>query len=82
MEMQLDKIPKGFKVIAHTENSFSASIANQEKKFYGIQFHPEVIHRKRNRYFEKLFSKDQYGKSRLEYRKIYRHNHKGYSKTG
>ena len=39
-----DTLPKGFKVIAHTDNSFSASIANQEKKFYGIQFHPEVVH--------------------------------------
>ncbi|HET6799710.1 MAG TPA: glutamine-hydrolyzing GMP synthase, partial [Nitrososphaeraceae archaeon] len=28
-----DKLPKGFKVIAHTDNSFSASIANQQKKF-------------------------------------------------
>jgi GMP synthase (glutamine-hydrolysing) len=38
------KIPKGFKILAHTNNSFSAAIGNQERKFYGIQFHPEVIH--------------------------------------
>ncbi|HZC21250.1 MAG TPA: glutamine-hydrolyzing GMP synthase [Nitrososphaeraceae archaeon] len=39
-----EKIPKGFKILAHTNNSFSAAIGNQERKFYGIQFHPEVIH--------------------------------------
>ncbi len=39
-----EKTPSGFKVLAHTENSFAAAIGNQEKKFYGIQFHPEVVH--------------------------------------
>ncbi|HEY1211826.1 MAG TPA: glutamine-hydrolyzing GMP synthase [Nitrososphaera sp.] len=39
-----EKLPEGFKVLAHTENSFSAAIGNPEKKFYGIQFHPEVVH--------------------------------------
>src|ERR687897_365363 len=42
-----ESIPIGFKVLAHTESSFSAAIGNQEKKFYGIQFHPEVIHTER-----------------------------------
>src|SRR5215213_7262065 len=51
-----DKIPKGFKVIAHTENSFSASIANQKKKFYGIQFHPEVVHTEKGTEILKNFS--------------------------
>ena len=39
-----EKTPSGFKILAHTENSFAAAIGNQEKKFYGIQFHPEVVH--------------------------------------
>ena len=38
------KLPKGFKAIAETENSAYAAIENQEKKFYGLQFHPEVEH--------------------------------------
>jgi len=37
-------VPKGFEILGHTENSFSAAIANREKKLYGIQFHPEVAH--------------------------------------
>ena len=49
-------IPADFKVLAHTENSFSAAIGNKEKKFYGIQFHPEVIHTERGFDILKNFS--------------------------
>ena len=38
------KIPKGFKKIASSDNSKFAIIADEEKKYYGIQFHPEVSH--------------------------------------
>lgn len=37
-------LPEGFEVLAHTENTDSAAIANHEKKLYGVQFHPEVVH--------------------------------------
>ena len=40
----LVSLPKGFKTLAKTENSSYASIENSDKKFYGIQFHPEVEH--------------------------------------
>src|SRR5829696_5857444 len=53
-----NKLPKGFKVIAHTDNSFSASIANQQKKFYGIQFHPEVGHTEKGIDILKNFSQN------------------------
>jgi GMP synthase (glutamine-hydrolysing) len=39
-----EKVPDGFSVIAHTENSASAAIGSKQKKMYGIQFHPEVVH--------------------------------------
>jgi GMP synthase (glutamine-hydrolysing) len=42
-----DKLPDGFNVIAHTDNSFAAAIANRERNLYGIQFHPEVVHTER-----------------------------------
>jgi GMP synthase (glutamine-hydrolysing) len=51
-----ESIPTGFKVLAHTESSFSAAIGNQEKKLYGIQFHPEVIHTERGFEILKNFS--------------------------
>ena len=42
-----DRVPEGFEVIAHTENSETAAIGNRGKKMYGIQFHPEVVHTER-----------------------------------
>ncbi len=38
------ELPKGFMRIAHTDNSPYAAIANEEKKIYALQFHPEVSH--------------------------------------
>lgn len=36
--------PAGFKVIAHTDNCPIASMQNEEKKLYAMQFHAEVLH--------------------------------------
>ena len=41
---QVSKLPKGFKVVASSTNSKFAIVENKQKKFYGIQFHPEVTH--------------------------------------
>ncbi len=38
------KIPQGFKLLAKSQNGLVASIANEEKKVYCVQFHPEVRH--------------------------------------
>jgi GMP synthase (glutamine-hydrolysing) len=38
------KLPAGFKKIASTENLENAAIENPQKKIYGVQFHPEVVH--------------------------------------
>ncbi len=38
------ELPKGFEILAHTDNTPSAAIANHEKNLYGVQFHPEVVH--------------------------------------
>ena len=40
----LTKAPPGFEAIAHTSNAPICAIRNREKKIYGVQFHPEVIH--------------------------------------
>jgi GMP synthase (glutamine-hydrolysing) len=37
-------LPSGFKVLAHTTNTPSAAVADPERDFYGVQFHPEVVH--------------------------------------
>ena len=41
---QVSKLPKNFKVIASSTNSKFAIIENKIKKYYGVQFHPEVTH--------------------------------------
>ena len=38
------RLPEGFEVLAHTANTPCAAIADHERKFYGVQFHPEVVH--------------------------------------
>jgi len=40
---KVSKLPKSFSVIASTPNAKFAVIANENKKIYGLQFHPEVI---------------------------------------
>jgi len=46
---KLTKIPNGFKPVAITENSEYAAIENRAKKFFGLQFHPEVAHTPRGK---------------------------------
>lgn len=38
------KLPDGFKSIASTPSCAVAAMANEEKKIFGVQFHPEVVH--------------------------------------
>ena len=46
---KLTKLPNGFKSVAVTENSEYAAIENRARKFFGLQFHPEVAHTPRGR---------------------------------
>jgi GMP synthase (glutamine-hydrolysing) len=41
---KVEKLPRHFDIIATTENTEFAAIANVKDKLYGIQFHPEVVH--------------------------------------
>ncbi|MCB2100407.1 MAG: glutamine-hydrolyzing GMP synthase [Rhodobacterales bacterium] len=41
---KIDAIPEGFRPVATTDGSPFAAIANDAKRFYGVQFHPEVVH--------------------------------------
>lgn len=40
----VDRIPAGFRVTASTPTCPYTVVENDEKKFYGVQFHPEVVH--------------------------------------
>jgi len=41
---KLTPLPKGFKSVAVTENSDYAAIESRDRKTFGLQFHPEVVH--------------------------------------
>ncbi|MFQ6082294.1 MAG: glutamine-hydrolyzing GMP synthase [Candidatus Aminicenantia bacterium] len=46
-------LPPGFIITGSTENTQAAVIENLDKKLFGVQFHPEVVHTKQGK---KIFS--------------------------
>ncbi|MDB2670793.1 glutamine-hydrolyzing GMP synthase [Candidatus Pseudothioglobus singularis] len=44
--IEVTKLPPEFELIASTDNCPIAGFANQDKNYYGLQFHPEVTHTK------------------------------------
>ncbi len=41
---RVEKIPAGFSVLARTPSAPFAAIGDPVRRFYGVQFHPEVMH--------------------------------------
>ena len=41
---RIEALPTGFAAAGHTENSPYAAVADPARHFYGVQFHPEVVH--------------------------------------
>ena len=52
---QVTKLPKNFHVLAKSKNSKLCIIEHLEKKFFGIQFHPEVSHTNKGKQILKNF---------------------------
>lgn len=46
---RLTRLPRGFVVVATTDNSPYAAVEHPGRQFYGLQFHPEVVHTPRGR---------------------------------
>ncbi|MCS7091323.1 MAG: glutamine-hydrolyzing GMP synthase [Verrucomicrobiota bacterium] len=46
---RLTRMPRGFVVVATTDNSPYAAIEHPRKRFFGLQFHPEVVHTPRGK---------------------------------
>ena len=44
---KVTELPHGFKLMASTDSCPIAGMADEERRFYGVQFHPEVTHTKR-----------------------------------
>ena len=51
----VSKLPNGFKVVASSKNSKFTIIENNKKKYYGVQFHPEVTHTNKGKILLKNF---------------------------
>ncbi len=49
-------LPEGFKVVAASEGAPFAAIADEARKLYGVQFHPEVVHTPRGAQMLKNFT--------------------------
>jgi len=41
---RVTRLPDGFRIVATSENAPYAAIADDARRFYGVQFHPEVVH--------------------------------------
>ncbi|QEM68403.1 glutamine-hydrolyzing GMP synthase [Geobacter sp. FeAm09] len=41
---RIEEMPKGFGTIAHTDHSPVAAMKDAQRRFFGVQFHPEVVH--------------------------------------
>lgn len=52
------RAPDGFSVVASTEAAPVAAIADAQRQFYGVQFHPEVTHTKQGREMLRRFVVD------------------------
>ncbi len=51
-------LPTGFKMISSSEGAPIAGIANEDKAFYALQFHPEVTHTKQGKRILSRFVQD------------------------
>ena len=41
---RVSTLPEGFEIIAKSANAPLAAVADEDRHFYGVQFHPEVVH--------------------------------------
>ena len=55
---RLEALPPGFVSIAHSANSPYAVMADPGRGYYGLQFHPEVVHTPRGKDILKNFVRD------------------------
>lgn len=49
------ELPEGFTATSMTDNKIIASFEDSQRKFFGLQFHPEVIHSEHGNYIMRSF---------------------------
>ncbi|QLE86212.1 MULTISPECIES: glutamine-hydrolyzing GMP synthase [Shewanella] len=55
---KVSEIPAGFVAVANTDTCPFAAMANEDKQFYGVQFHPEVTHTRQGKRMLEHFALD------------------------
>ncbi|HTH15458.1 MAG TPA: glutamine-hydrolyzing GMP synthase, partial [Magnetospirillum sp.] len=58
---RVTRLPEGFRAVAVSEGAPFAAIANDERRFYAVQFHPEVVHTPHGAQLLKNFTHDVAG---------------------
>jgi GMP synthase (glutamine-hydrolysing) len=58
---RVDALPPGFEPIASTPSAPYAAVEHRAKKFYAVQFHPEVVHTPRGKELLRNFAYDVCG---------------------
>jgi GMP synthase (glutamine-hydrolysing) len=55
---RVESLPEGFSIAAKSDNSPLAAMEDSERKYYGVQFHPEVTHTLQGQAMIKRFVRD------------------------
>ncbi|MRR52499.1 MAG: glutamine-hydrolyzing GMP synthase, partial [Rhodocyclaceae bacterium] len=55
---RIHAMPPGFEILARSENSPYAAMGDEQRKYYGVQFHPEVRHTPGGRELLRRFVRD------------------------
>ncbi len=58
---KVDRLPEGFSILAKTSNSPIAAMGDEDRGYYGLQFHPEVNHTRSGNLILKRFISDVCG---------------------
>ena len=62
---RVNKLPQGFVAICETDSAPLAGMADESRRFYGLQFHPEVTHTRQGKRIIERFVHDICGCGRL-----------------